>query len=763
MRVPLKILILEDRPDDAELQVHELRRVGYDPEWKRVDTEKEFVDNIDPTLDVILADYRLPDFDALRALEILQKRGRDIPLIVVTGALGDETAVECLNRGAADYLLKDRLARLGQAVTQAIKERKFREEKMQSSRIIRKAERKYRSIFENAEEGIFQTNPEGKFLVANPTGARILGYDSPDELMENLLDIQNRFHVDPKKKTELKRILDTERFVRGFETQVYRKDGSIIWVSISARAIRDLKGDVTHYESTLQDISQRKQAEARIREQANLLNLAHDAIVVRDMDETIRFWNHSAEQLYGLSADSAVGSKLTTQIYKDKVAVFSAKEQLLKTGDWQGELRLVPRDGMEKIVDSRWTLVRDDKHAPKSILVIDTDITEKKELERQVLRSQRMESIGTLASGIAHDLNNVLTPILASTALLRANPSKEAFERTLGTIESSAQRGAEIVRQVLTFARGVDGERKPIALRPLIDEVIKISRKTFPKSIVIREQVSDKTWPILGDTTQVEQMLLNLCINARDAMPNGGTITIGSRNVELGPDEVRLNTDAKPGTYVEVFVEDNGCGIPPSIIDKIFDPFFTTKQPGHGTGLGLSSLVGILKGHGGAIKVDSAVNEGSCFRLYLPAHPDATADGSVQTPDRVEVGEGGLILVVDDEPSVREITQTILEAAGYDVIVTKDGAEALALFKEKKQFVTAVLTDLLMPAMDGRELVREILAIEPGARVMAFSGFISETTQSGKVEELRKLGVKSFLQKPFKAENLLKSLEDTLN
>jgi PAS domain S-box-containing protein len=763
MRVPLKILILEDLPDDAELIVHELRRVGYDPEWLRVENEKDFLANIDPSLDVIIADYRLPDFDALRALELLQKHGRDIPLIVVTGALGDETAVECLNRGAADYLLKDRLARLGQAVTQAIKARKFREEKMISSQIIRKAEKKFRSIFENAEEGIFQTSPDGEFLVANPTGARILGFDSPEDLVDNLVDVQNRFHVDPERRADLKRILDTERSVRGFETQVYQKDGSIIWVSISARSMRDLRGDITHYESTLQDISQRKQAEERIREQANLLNLAHDAIVVRDMDETIRFWNKGAENLYGITADSVIGKKLTSQIYKDKVAVFTAQEELLKSGDWQGELRLSPRDSAEKIVNSRWTLVRDDDDSPKSILVIDIDITEKKEMERQILRSQRMESIGTLASGIAHDLNNVLTPILASTALLRANRSKEAFERTLGTIESSAMRGAEIVKQVLTFARGVDGDRKPTALHPLIDEVIKISRKTFPKSIVIREHLSNETWPVIGDTTQIEQMLLNLCINARDAMPNGGAITIGARNVELGPTEMGLNTDTKPGPYVELYVEDSGTGIPAAIVDKIFDPFFTTKQPGHGTGLGLSSLVGILKGHGGAVKVDSALNEGSTFRLYLPAQPDACTKSGSKSIDRVEVGAGGLILIVDDEPSVREITQTILEAAGYEVIVTCDGEEALELYRDKNQHITAVLTDLLMPSMDGRELIRAIFEINPEARVMAFSGFISESTQFGKVNELRQLGVRSFLQKPFKAENLLQSLEDTLN
>jgi len=763
MSTPLKLLILEDREDDAELQVHELRRAGFAPDWTRVDTEAAFVESLQPNLDVILADFRLPDFDALRALEILKRQNLDVPLIVVTGALGDETAVECINRGAADYLLKDRLARLGQAVSQAVKERRHKEEKLQSSAIILNTEKKYRSIFENAEEGIFQTDPKGNFLVANPTGARILGYDSPRDLTENLVDRQNRFHVDPARRAELLKILDQERFVRGFETQVYRKDGSIIWVSISARSIPRKEGGVSHYESTMQDITQRKEAEEQIRAQANLLNLAHDAIVVRDMDETIRFWNRSAELLHGRTADEVLGNKLTAQIYLDKVAVFSARERLLKTGEWHGELRLPARMGTERIVDSRWTLVRDKSNNPKSILVIDTDITEKKELEKMALRSQRMESIGTLASGIAHDLNNILTPILASTALLRANPSKETFERTLGTIENSAHRGAEIVKQVLTFARGVDGDHKPLQALPLLREVVEIASKTFPKSITIENEAAPSIWPVIGDATQIEQMLVNLCINARDAMPDGGAIRLSARNVNLDQGEVRLNVEVDPGPYVEIMVKDEGTGIPDDIIDKIFDPFFTTKQPGHGTGLGLSSLVGILKGHGGAVRVDSALGQGSSFHLYLPALPDASTRPATAGFDRVEIGDGGLILVVDDEPSVREITQTILEAAGYEVIVKRDGAEALDIFRERASEITAVLTDLLMPSMDGGELIRAIFEIAPDARVMAFSGLVEKRAITVKLEELRSMGVKAFIRKPFRAEELLHALEDTLN
>lgn len=763
MRTPLNVLILEDREDDAELQIHELRRAGYDPMWSRVETEKEFRASLRPALDVILADFQLPDFDALRALDILNEYGRDIPFIIVTGALGDETAVECLNRGAADYLLKDRLARLGQAVGKAIKERDYRLEKQESSRIIRTAEKKYRSIFENAEEGIFQTACDGRFLVANPTTARILGYDTPADLIGNLVDLQNRFHVDPAKRAELLETLEKHRAVRGFEARVYRKDGTIIWVSISARAIQNRDGEITHYESTMQEISQRKEAEQQIRDQANLLNLAHDAIVVRDMDDTIRYWNRSAERLHGIASEDAIGTKIISQIYQDKAAVFNAKEQLLKTGDWQGELRLARREGIKRIADSSWTLVRNDANTPKAVLVIDTDITDRKELEQQVLRSQRMESIGTLASGIAHDLNNILTPILASTALLRADLSDEAFERTLGTIENSAQRGAEIVKQVLTFARGADGDRIPTEVSPLANEVVEIASKTFPKSIDIRTAVSEDLRLIVGDPTQIQQMLVNLCINARDAMPDGGILTIGAENVELEADEPRLNVRAEPGPYVELSVRDTGTGIPNAIQDKIFDPFFTTKQPGQGTGLGLSSLVGILKGHQGAVAVDTQPGKGSCFRLYLPALPlDANIEEqSVSAPE--EIGEGGLILVVDDEPSVREITKTILEAAGYDVIATRNGSEALTVFEARGGEILLTLTDLLMPSTGGFEFIRSARKLHPNARFIACSGCVSDSDHPNLEDRLRSIGVHVFLQKPFKAEDLLFALEKSLN
>lgn len=369
-----------------------------------------------------------------------------------------------------------------------------------------------------------------------------------------------------------------------------------------------------------------------------------------------------------------------------------------------------------------------------------------------------MESIGTLASGIAHDLNNILTPILASTALLRANPSQEKFERTINAIENSAFRGAEIVKQVLTFARGAEGERKPLEAEPMIREVEEIARNTFPKSITIKTQLPSGLWSLLGDTTQIEQMLVNLCINARDAMPGGGDLTISAQNIEITDDATRFNIEVEPGSYLQITVRDTGSGIPDEIADKIFDPFFTTKQAGQGTGLGLSSLLGILKGHKGGIRVESAPGRGSAFHLYLPALSARGSSPVLRAMDRVEIGEGGLILVVDDEPSVREITQTILEAAGYDVIVKSNGEEALLVFRERQKEITAVVTDLLMPSMDGSELIRMILDMAPATRVMAFSGLIDKNTDASRMR-----GVKAFIQKPFRAEDLLDALETTLN
>ena len=758
----LNILIVEDRVEDAELAVYELGKHGYDVAWKRVEDEKAFLEALDSAPDVIIADYSLPQFGALQALELLQSKGLDIPFLVITGALGDEAAVDCLARGASDFLLKDRLARLGQAVTNALKARDLRQEKESALLALKAAERKFRDIFENAAEAIFQFDTEGRILTANPAAAEMFGYSGSGDLFQKVQDVRKDLFLGKIAFNDLLARIGDGRHMKAEETQLRHGTGRLIWVSMSTRLVRNPDTQTSYYESIAQNINERKEAQAHVKEQAELLDLTSDAIIVRDMEEKVVFWNKGAETLYRIPASTALGKVLTYDLYEDRLSVINAKEVLLKKGAWSGELQYVHPENEPHYVASRWTLVREDSGLPKSILTIESAITEHRALEKQFLRAQRMESIGTLASGIAHDLNNVLTPILASASILKAKPSEKMLERTIKTIETSTRRGADIIKQVLTFARGIDGDRKILSIKPIITEVVKMAQKTFPKTVEIDLELNNTVWLFSGDQTQIEQVILNLCINARDAVSDRGRISVRAFNTKLSARELLLYPNVAPGPFICFEVEDTGPGIPREILDKIFDPFFTTKQPGSGTGLGLATIVGILKSHGGFIQVASEVGEGARFQVFLPAIVSAEAEEAEEVTLKIKEGSGEMVLVVDDEQTVLDITKTILEGSGYETITSRDGKEALEIYKSLSGSIHMVMTDLMMPVMGGTDLIRELKSISPDLDIMAFSGAISENSSSSHLAEIRNLGVKTFLQKPFTAESLLKTIHETM-
>jgi PAS domain S-box-containing protein len=542
--------------------------------------------------------------------------------------------------------------------------------------------------------------------------------------------------------------------VRRFESQIYRKDGSVIWISENVRVIRNESGEVLYYEGTVEDITARKQAEEYIREQAALLDQTHDAITVRDLEGRILFWNKGAERMYGCTREEAMASPLSGVVRKD----LEAYDIVLNEGEWSGELQTTAMDGRKLTVETRWTLLRDNEGKPKSILAITTDITEKKKIEAQLLRSQRMESIGTLASGIAHDLNNILAPILMSASILHDLVPEESRSLT-NAIEESAQRGTDIVKQVLTFARGIEGERVPLQPRHLIREVQEITRGTFPRSIIIRSGMPRDLWTVIGDSTQVHQILLNLCINARDAMPDGGTLKITAENLTLDDCDAIMHPDAKPGHYVAISVTDSGTGISPKIIDKIFDPFFTTKEVGKGTGLGLSTVIGIVKSHSGFLKVYSEAGKGSTFKVYLPATPDQQAEPLFKERPALPAGNGELILIADDESSVRKVTETMLRRNGYDVVLANDGLDALTVYAQRRNDIRVVLTDVMMPVLDGTKLTRALKRMNSDVAIIAATGQADDSRHS----ELKQLGVRTILIKPYSTEKLLVALNQTIH
>ena len=512
--------------------------------------------------------------------------------------------------------------------------------------------------------------------------------------------------------------------------------------------------------NTLTNVIERKRAEAKIIEQASLLEVATDAIVLYDLDHHILYWNHGAERIYGWPASEAIGQNANDLLHFSPPPELSDIEQsMAEKGEWQGELsNQKTRSEETLIVQSRWSFMRDEAGNPEAILVVNTDITENKQLETQFLRAQRLESIGTLAGGIAHDLNNILTPILGVSQLLshQLTNAGPQTNRLLKILKDSAARGSSLVNQVLTFSRGVEGDRVVVQLRHLASEIQQIAAETFPKSIDFLCEIPKDLSPVCGDVTQLHQVLMNLCVNARDAMPRGGTLSITAENLQVDESYARMNLEAKIGSYAVFRVTDTGSGIEPALLDKIFDPFFTTKEAGHGTGLGLATVRTIVRSHGGFIQIASEPEKGTVVEIYLPAVQVETEP--VESPVHLPNGNGELILVVDDEAPIREVTQATLETFNYRVLTAQDGIDAIALYAEHKDEIAVVLMDVMMPTMDGTVAVQTIKRMNPQVKVIMTSGLASN---QGITKDLAP-SVKAFLLKPFTSETLLQKVSQVI-
>lgn len=507
------------------------------------------------------------------------------------------------------------------------------------------------------------------------------------------------------------------------------------------------------------ELVERQRSEEKIREQAALLDITTDAIWVLNLDHQILFWNQGAEQLYGwLKAEALTLSASDLLLQKSSPQLAEIQKTVIETGRWQGELHQLTKDGKEILVESRWTAMFEE-HQLKSILVVNTDITEKKQLERQFLHAQRLESLGTLAGGIAHDLNNILTPILAIAQLLqlKLTNADETVQRFLKIQELNTKRGSALINQILLFARGAEGERTALQVQRLISEVKQIIDGTFPKSIEVATHIDSGLRVVSAEPTQLHQVLINLCVNARDAMPVGGSLSISAENFFVDESYAHMHLDAKVGPYVVISVADTGTGISPEAIDKIFDPFFTTKEMGQGTGLGLATVISIIRSHGGFIKVDSEVGQGTQFKVYLPAVQDVETR-PVEDLEHL-LGNGELILVVDDEAPICEITKTSLEASGYSVLTANGSIEAIALYAEHKDKVDIVLMDMMMPNMTGPAAAQVLRKMNPLVKIIAVSGLPS----SDKVKEAMHMGAITFLAKPYSAQELLKTLHTVLH
>jgi len=950
MRTPLRVLILEDKASDAELMVYELRRAGFAPEWRWVKTEAEFLEFIDGPHDVILVDYNLPGYDALRALAVLKERGLEIPTIVVTGTVGEEIAVECIKKGADDYLLKDRMVRLGAAVRQAVRNRELLVERrnsearilhlnkvlkavrevnqlivrernperllaeacdvlvgtrgfrmvwiglaepgndvvvpaawagegadfLQEARInlageygsgptstailegrpnvcqdvasdprmapwrrsalsrgfasilaapirfenrvfgalvgykekphafdgeeihllselagdigfalqsieersrrkkaeeaLRASEEYYRNLVEISPDAILHVAVDGKILHCNYRTCIALGYTSRDEIIgRNAFDM-----IAPE---DARRGRDNFRKTMEVGTQRFnqytfvKKDGSRIPVEASSTSVVGEDGKPTGLIVVGRDISERKRAEEDLKTSEkrfrDIADNAQEWIWEVDTEGKYTYSSQTVEKVLGYTPEEILQKHFHNVFHPDDreslkteaLAAFAAKQPLRDFIN-----RNVHKNGKTVWLATSAFPVLDEKGNLQGYRGVDTDITERKELEERFLQSQKMEAVGRLAGGVAHDFNNLLTTIIGTSSLLlmKLNARDASYER-IRTILETGERGARLTRQLLAFSRKEVFRPEVLNLNEVIQGMSKMVGRLIGEDIGFRFLLDPEIAAVKADPGQIEQVVLNLVVNARDAMKNGGELYLSTDNVTLGEEDCRQGSEATPGEYVRLVVSDTGPGIPTEILDHIFEPFFTTRE--EGTGLGLSTVYGIVNQLGGHVSVDTALGRGSAFEIYIPALPSSEGEeaGKVKTPipvpDRFMPKGRETILLVEDEPNIREMLLNVLSDLGYKVFSAESAEDALETAATCNTRIDLLLTDIVLPGKRGTDLAVEMKRRFADLQAIFMSGYTEGWIKEAEVKD----GEARFLQKPFALFMLARMVRDVLD
>jgi PAS domain S-box-containing protein len=722
-----------------------------------VQSEKDFVEALHRLkFDLILSDFSLPGFNGMSALDLAHKLQPETPYIFLSGTIGETNAVKALQKGATDYVIKDRPGRLIPAARRAIGDARERRNRIRVEQELRDIQQQFFQLAERSGDVFWISQPEPpRMLYISPAYEQVWGRPAA-ALLENPAAWEESIHPDDRQRVHDAIVACRTGTRPAFdeEYRILRPDGSERWVLGSAILLKDVSGGPVRISGIAKDITDRKRAARHIREQAEYLAKARDAIVVKNLDHQIVYWNHGAERILGWTADEALG-RIGSELFGARLLEqIESGTDPAADDEWHRDVQVRDKLGRPLDLDLTVTLIRDEAGRPKSFLIIGTNITEKKKLEEQFLRVQRLESLGMLAAGIAHDLNNILSPVLMGAPLLRARLFQSSDLSILGTIERSAARGAALVKQILSFAHGTGGAKSVIQVRHLLTDIAELMLQTFPKSIRIDERSPGDLLPVVANPTQLHQVLLNLCVNARDAMPDGGTLRLRAENRVLDHAAASLIPDASAGSYLMVEVTDTGTGIPPEVLARIWDPFFTTKGEGKGTGLGLATVRGIVENHQGFVTVDSEVGRGTSFRIFLPAVLNSSAAGPAtgSVHPFLTQGQGECVLVVDDESNVRDLIRMLLTTHGYRVLTAGDAAQALALAGPAIDEIALLVTDINMPGIAGGELARRLVQSNPKLKVLMMSGAGSGVPVVGRV-----------LKKPFGAEELFTNVRSALD
>ncbi|HEV3142374.1 MAG TPA: response regulator [Gemmataceae bacterium] len=748
------ILIVEDDAGVAALEQRRLERAGYRV-VSALTADAAMVQLRQQRIDLILLDYRLPEnVDGLDFYASIRAAGFDVPVILVTGFSNEATVIKALRTGVRDFVTKsvEFLEYLPEAVGRVLREVRMEHQ-------VAESEQRFRAMADHAPVFIFVRDPDGSLTFTNQTWLNFSGRNLEQNLGGGWL---NSIHPEDQDRCRNTiRVAVRDRLPYQAEFRVRRADGEYRWLLSSGTPRFLSDGSHAGFVSVAIDITERKQAEERIREQAALLDQARDAIMVHNLDDCILYWNLGAERLYGWTAAEAIGQQSATLLCRGhSPELEEANRQVVENGEWKGELHQVTKSGKEAIVESRRTLLRDAEQRPRAKLVINTDITEKRKLEAQFQQAQKMESIGRLAGGVAHDFNNLLTVIRGfSEILLTAHPLSPGARNLVLEIHKASERAADMTRQLLAFSRKQVLQPVVLDLNNVVRDLEKILRRLIGADIELACSLDPAIEKIQADPGQIEQVLMNLVVNARDAMPEGGRLTMETQNAKLDNAYAGTHADVKPGRYVLLAISDTGCGMDEAIKGRIFEPFFTTKEVGKGTGLGLATVYGIVKQSGGHIEVYSELGRGTTFKIYLPRAEETVLardrmSSTFQPPHGKET-----ILLAEDEDAVRALARMTLQPLGYSFLEAHDGRQALEIAQQHAAPIHLLITDVVMPELGGPQLVEKLRAQGRRLKVLYLSGYTDDAVvRHGMLSK----GT-AFLQKPFTTQALAQKVREVLD